>query len=63
MGIRCVRTRGIARADSAEDAARELQTALEQSGFESMHMCAGGDISPAALRAIAVSISSLESGE
>lgn len=55
--------RGIASTDSAEDAARDLQTALEHSGFASMHMCAAGDISPAALRAIAVSIRSLESSE
>ncbi len=54
---------GIASSDGAEGAERELQTALERSGFESMRMCSGGDITPAALRAIAVSIRSLESSE
>lgn len=58
-----VTERGGATTDSAEDAARDLQAALEHSGFASMRMCATGDISPAALRAIAVSIRSLESGE
>lgn len=46
--------------DEVESARRELQTALDDYGATSMHMCATGDISPAALRAIAASIRSLE---
>lgn len=49
-------------AGEGEEAALELQTALEQSGFASMRMCATGEISPDAMRAIAASIRSLDSG-
>lgn len=47
----------------AEGAQRELQAALDDYGATSMHMCATGDISPAALQAIASSIRSLGTGE
>lgn len=49
--------------DDAESAQRELQAALDACGATSVHMCATGAISPAAMRAIAASVRSLESSE
>lgn len=50
-------------ADDAEGAQRELRAALVECGAMSVHLCAVGDVSPAALRAVAASIRSLGSGE
>lgn len=52
-----------ANAEDVTSAQRELQSALEASGISSMIMCAKGDVSPAALYAIAATVRSLEPGE
>lgn len=52
-------------ADAEEHASAEgeLRSALEQHGSTSVILCASGEVSPAALRAVAASIRSLESGQ
>lgn len=49
-------------ADEHASAERELKSALEQHGAESVILCATDEVSPAAMRAVAASIRSLESG-
>lgn len=45
--------------DDAVEAEHELRAALDDYGATSMRLCAKGDVSPSALRAIAASIRSL----
>ncbi len=50
-------------AEDLEMAQQELKTAAGEYGATSMHLCAKGEVSPAALRAVAASIRSLSKGE
>ncbi|WP_448655511.1 hypothetical protein [Microbacterium lacticum] len=49
--------------DDLEMAQQELKAAAGEYGATSMHLCAKGEVSPAALRAVAESIRSLSKGE
>ena len=49
--------------DDLEKAQQELKTAAGEYGAASVHICAKGEVSPAALRAVAASIRSLSRGE
>ncbi|MDE0546279.1 hypothetical protein [Microbacterium sp. C7(2022)] len=50
-------------AEERASAERELQSALEQHGSSSVILCATDEVSPAAMRAVAASIRSLESSQ
>lgn len=52
--------RGGTDAEDATEAQREIQSAIERSGVEAVILCATDEVSPAALRAVAASIRSLE---
>lgn len=49
--------------DDLEKAHQELMTATGEYGATAVHFCAKGEVSPAALRAVAASIRSLSKGE
>lgn len=48
--------------DHLETAQQELKTAAGECGATSVRLCANGEVSPAALRAVAESIRSLSRG-